>query len=60
MFDDGVYYAYGTYRSNEGIGVATSRDLKSWNWWQGKDKDGLPTLAVGGDLITCRMCEKRQ
>ena len=41
LYHDGVYYAYGTYRSNEGIGVATSRDLKSWNWWQGKAKDGF-------------------
>lgn len=41
LYHDGVYYAYGTSRSNEGIGVATSTDLRTWKWWQGKSKDGF-------------------
>lgn len=36
---DGRYYAYGTSGA-DGIGVAVSDDLHTWNWWQGKGKDG--------------------
>ena len=36
-----TYYAYGTCRSETGIGVAVSKDLKTWRWWQGKAKDGF-------------------
>ena len=41
LLHEGVYYAYGTFRSNEGVGVAVSRDLKSWDFWQGRAKDGF-------------------
>ena len=38
---NGTYYAYGTHRCMEGIGVATSRDLREWDFWVGKSKDGF-------------------
>ena len=41
LLHDGVYYAYGTHESNTGIGVATSRDLETWQFMQGKSKDGF-------------------
>ncbi|MFO7754682.1 MAG: glycoside hydrolase family 43 protein [Bacteroidales bacterium] len=31
LLDDGTYYIYGTSRSNEGILVYSSQDLKSWS-----------------------------
>ena len=37
LCENGVYYAYGTYRSNEGIGLATSTDLVHWKMGEGKD-----------------------
>ena len=37
LCENGVYYAYGTYRSKEGIGVATSTDLVHWKMGEGKD-----------------------
>jgi len=41
MCEKGVYYAYGTYRSGEGIGIATSSDLVHWKMNVGKAKDGF-------------------
>ena len=46
LYHDGVYYAYGTYRCEGGIGVATSTDLRTWDFWVGKAKDGY-ALAKG-------------
>lgn len=46
LYYDGVYYAYGTHRSDGGIGVATSTDLRTWDFWVGKAKDGY-ALAKG-------------
>lgn len=40
FFFDGVYYLYGTSRSDEGFEVYTSTDLKDWRGPQGK-RDGL-------------------
>ena len=37
LCENGVYYAYGTYRSNEGIGLATSTDLVHWKMGEGED-----------------------
>ena len=40
LLHEGVYYAYGTH-GDRGIGVAVSRDLKAWDFWQGRSKDGF-------------------
>lgn len=40
LFDDGVYYAYGTF-SEDGIGVATSVNLDTWRFGVGKSQDNL-------------------
>ena len=41
LYENGVYYAYGTYRSKEGIGIAESTDLVHWKMNVGKAKDGF-------------------
>ena len=41
LCEKGVYYAYGTYRSAEGIGIAVSADLVRWKMGVGKAKDGF-------------------
>ena len=41
LCENGTYYAYGTCRSKEGIGVAISRDLVHWKTHVGKAKDGF-------------------
>lgn len=36
LYEGGMYYLYGT-GSNDGIAVAVSEDMKSWEWPQGKE-----------------------
>ena len=36
LYEGGLYYLYGT-GSNDGIAVAVSEDMKSWEWPQGKE-----------------------
>lgn len=36
LYEGGVYYLYGT-GSGDGIAVAVSKDMKSWEWPQGKE-----------------------
>ncbi len=41
LCEKGVYYAYGTYNSKEGIGIAVSADLVNWKVNVGKAKNGF-------------------
>ena len=41
LYENGVYYAYGTYHSKEGIGIAVSYDLVHWKMDAGRAKNCL-------------------
>lgn len=38
LYEDGLYYMYGTGNSNRGIPVVVSKDMKTWEWPEGNNK----------------------